>query len=486
MSWKSGTEPASPPRAAGRSIAVRLTMWYVLLCLGLLVAASSVLYWALASNLEREDDQRLFGKVAALRAAIVQRGSNLREIREEMERETATPGFYARLLDAHGRLIAESPHEDHMPDASLFDPALATSPTWQAQSRRGHDGRLYRIVAVVVDGPAASLYTILAAMDRSDDERLLHAYWQTVAYVLAVVLAIAVAVGYFIARRGLRPLARLSETVRRVHVDELHHRIGERRWPAELEQLAATFDQMLERLQESFERLSRFSADIAHELRTPLNVLRGEAEVALSKSRSVEEYRAALESSLEEYGRLTRLVDGLLFLARAENPETQIEKRPIELEREAESVCAFYEGLASEQGITLRHAGAARIAADAALVRRAVGNLVANAILHTPRGGGVTVDIVARDTRGADITVRDTGDGIAPQHLPRLFDRFYRAEDARPRDREGMGLGLAIVKSIMQLHGGNVSIQSELGRGTTVTLNFPTPPIHADSEPPHD
>ena len=475
MSWKSGTEPlASTPHVAARSITVRLTLWYALLCLGLLVAASSVLYFALASNLEREDDQRLLGKVAALRAAIVQRGSNLREIREEMEREATIPaGFYVRLLDANGQLIADSPHGDHLPDASLFDSALATSPVWQAQNRRGRDGRLYRIAAVAVDGPLASRYTILAVLDRSRDEQLLNTYLQTVAYVLAVVLAIAVAVGYYIARRGLRPLARLSETVRRVHVDELHHRIGERRWPAELEQLAATFDQMLERLQESFERLSRFSADIAHELRTPLNVLRGEAEVALSKSRSVEEYRAALESSLEEYGRLTRLVDGLLFLARAENPETQIEKRPIDLEREVESVCAFYEGLASEQGITLRHTGAARIAADAALVRRAVGNLVANAIRHTPRGGCVTVDIVARDTHGADITVRDTGDGIAPQHLPRLYDRFYRAEDARPRDREGVGLGLAIVKSIMQLHGGTVTIQSELGRGTAATLSFP-------------
>lgn len=475
MSWKSGTEPpASPPHAAGRSIAVRLTLWYALLCLGLLAVASGVLYWVLDSNQEREDDQRLFGKVAALHAAIVQRGSSLRGIQEEMEREAAMPaGFYARVLDSHGRLIAESPPLDHGLDTQLFGPFLATPPARHPQNWHTGDGRLYRIVAVTVDNPPASGYTILAALDRSHDEHLLNAYLQTVAYVLAAVLAIAVVVGYFIARRGLRPLARLSETVRRVHADELYHRIGERRWPAELEQLAATFDQMLERLQESFERLSRFSADIAHELRTPLNVLRGEAEVALSKSRSVEEYRAALESSLEEYARLTRLVDGLLFLARAENPVTQIEKRPIELEREVESVCAFYEGLASEQGVTLRRDGAARIAADPALVRRAVGNLVANAIRHTPRGGCVIVDIVQHDSRGTDITVRDTGGGIAPEHLPKLFDRFYRADGARLRDREGAGLGLAIVKSIMQLHGGTIVIQSELGRGTAATLRFP-------------
>ena len=234
---------------------------------------------------------------------------------------------------------------------------------------------------------------------------------------------------------------------------------------------------MLDRLEESFGRLAQFSADIAHELRTPVNNLRGEAEVTLSRPRSVEEYRDVLGSNLEECVRLSRMIDSLLFLARAENPRTQIEKEPLSVGRELTAVQAFYEASAAEAGVRLAVAecGEMIVVANRPLLQRAVGNLVANALAHTPPGG--TVALSAMSAEGMiRIEVLDTGCGIPAEHVPRLFDRFYRVDRARSSATGGVGLGLAIVKGIAELHGGSVTLTSGVGRGTCITLQLPAGP----------
>jgi two-component system heavy metal sensor histidine kinase CusS len=202
---------------------------------------------------------------------------------------------------------------------------------------------------------------------------------------------------------------------------------------------------MLDRLEESFKRLARFSADIAHELRTPVNNLRREAEVALGKSRSAEGYREVLGSCLEECARLSRIIDSLL-----------------------------YEAAAAEAGVTLRLICSDGMVAnlDRTLFQRAVGNLVANALAHTPAGGIVTV-AAGREDGAVTVNVTDTGCGIPEAHLPHVFDRFYRVDDARSTATGGVGLGLAIVKTIAGLHHGSAMIKSEVGKGTRVTLAFP-------------
>jgi two-component system heavy metal sensor histidine kinase CusS len=244
---------------------------------------------------------------------------------------------------------------------------------------------------------------------------------------------------------------------------------------------------MLARLEESFTRLSQFSADLAHELRTPVNNLICAADVALSRSRTPEEYKEVLESGLEEYGRLSRMIDSLLFLARAENPETKVQKVPFDARKEIQSVIDFYEPLSQEEGVDLATAapesntGPVTLKADVDLFRRALSNLISNALHHTPRGGRVTVSARVAGG-GVEVEVADSGCGIGPEHLPRIFDRFYRADRARAHHPEGAGLGLPIVKSILDLHGGTVSVRSQLGKGATFTLRFPAahfprPPI---------
>jgi len=166
-------------------------------------------------------------------------------------------------------------------------------------------------------------------------------------------------------------------------------------------------------------------------------------------------------------------VDGLLFLASPEQPDKQLEKQSLDLAQEINAVCAFYQAMAGELDVALLAAGRGRLSADSSLLRRALGNLVANALHHTPRGGRVVVEVKTSPEHIVEIVVSDTGCGIAAEYLPRIFDRFYRVDGARPRQGQSTGLGLAIVRSIMQLHGGTVSINSEPDHGTTVTLTFP-------------
>jgi len=291
--------------------------------------------------------------------------------------------------------------------------------------------------------------------------------------VLCVGLVFASVAGVWVARNGMRPLVEITRVAQHVTASQLHERIAGAPWPTELAELAAAFDAMLDRLEDSFTRLSQFSADLAHELRTPINNLRGEAEVALARSRTTGEYQQILASSLEECERLSRMIDGLLFLARADNPDMAVERVPLDARKEIEAVREFYEALAGEQGVQVTCEGSASLIGDPMLFRRAVSNVLGNALRHSTANGRVHISVRPLDDQAVELSVRDTGEGIAPEHLPRIFDRFYRAGRSRSQAPGGSGLGLAIVQSIMRLHGGSARIQSRPGQGTTVTLKFP-------------
>jgi two-component system heavy metal sensor histidine kinase CusS len=487
MFWKRadrtawGKTSAVPPVPRSWSIAGRLTLLYTLSACGLLILMAGFLYWALARNIAQEGQQFLADKIQVLRTIVRERSDDPAAFVEELQWEGEAHRFAkysARILDADGRTLLETPGMRDSVTASVFPTPIAVRDTPEEGSRwRSPHGASYLLMAAWAETKQAAdpRRLVQVALDISHDEALLADYRRTLMLVLVVGIVCSAGVGVAITRKGLRPLSAITTAAQRITATYLHERIAPAGWPQELTALATAFDGMLDRLEAAFTRLSQFSADLAHELRTPINNLMGEAEVVLARHRTAEEYRHALESSLEEYVRLTHTIESLLFLARAENPQPPIERSPFEARKALDAVREFYEAMAEESGVEVICQGEASIYASQMLFRRAVSNLLSNALRYTPPGGRITLEVTQLSDQSACVSIRDTGCGIAPDHLPKLFDRFYRVDPARSRHPQGTGLGLAIVKSIMELHGGTATIRSTLSIGTTVILRFPPP-----------
>ena len=452
------------------SLALRLTLWYSASAFALILLATGYLYVALVGQLVEEDDEWLAGKVAEVRRATEARPGDAADLRRLVEAGggRAAERILVRVDDPRG----PTPLAVETPGLSAAVPldAFPDGPV-AVRDYKAADGRLYRLRTE----RGANGVVVRAAMDRTEDEELLEGHRLRLAYVLGLSLLACALGGYALARRGVRPIRAVTDTARRIGPTALAERLDTAGLPAEVRDLADTFNGMVARLEDAFARLSRFSADIAHELRTPVNNLRGEVEVALGKPRSPDEYRDALGSCLEECGRLARLIDSLLFLARSENGGAALPTGPVDVAAELAAVRDFFEPLAAEAGVALTVDAPAGLSvpADRTLFQRAVANLVSNALAHTPAGGTVTLT-AAGEGAGVRVEVRDTGTGIAPADLPRVFDRFYRADKARTASAAGRdGLGLAIVKGIVEWPGGTASAASVPGEGTTVTLRFP-------------
>ena len=482
MSWKSGKGSAARDRRSGGvavwSVTRRFTLLYAASTVLLLSLAAGYLYWALARGLDARDDALMASKANVLRLLLREQPDATDVLASEVSHE-ATEGplrYYLRVLDQRGHVMIETPGmRDRLPP-DVFPPPGQTLPSPQhrdgANTRHRREFLLLSVMAGVrEDGRDTRVLQV--ALDISQSQALLAGYRQRLLLVVGLGLAFGSLVGAWLARKGAKPLRDITDRARQVTANRLQTRLQVTGWPAELADLGNAINAMLDRLEESFNRLSGCAADLAHELRTPISNLRGEAEVALGRCRTPAEYQAVLASNLEEYERLSRMIDGLLFIARAENPRAAVERRRFDARKEVEAVCDFYEALAGEQGVQIGIDGGAEVEADPLLFRRAMGNVLANALRHTPKGGHVRVQVRAVDGGGVEVTVRDNGSGIAPEHLPRVFDRFFRAADAASREDRGTGLGLPIVQSIMRLHDGMVTLDSQVGRGTIVVLRFP-------------
>jgi two-component system, OmpR family, heavy metal sensor histidine kinase CusS len=468
--------PALPPR---RTLAFRLSTAYSLAGLLLVILATASLYIVLRTELDRSTELFLADKLNVLRTMLRERPDDEDALHEEIELESEArryQQFYIRLLDEHGVQIMMTPGM-----AERLDLAELASRTRGRSGRSiamaGRHGQPFQVTSapVAVGTSPTHSDTVQIAIDVSQEEELLARYRLWFWGILLTTSVLFPLVGYRIARHGIRPVEEIAATARRITSTNLRERIGSEGYPSELASLAGTFNEMLERLEESFERISRFTTDIAHDLRTPVNNIRGEAEVALVRSRTVDEYRDVVESSLEEAVRLSELIGDLLFLARAESPLTGLHRENLNIRELLTTVRDYYEASATDAGISLVvNDGAESLNAelDRSLMLRAVSNLVSNAIAHTQPGGTVTL-AAADESAAIHIEVSDTGGGIPAEALPRVFDRFFRVDPSRSKTSGGTGLGLAIVQSILKLHGGTAEITSQLGRGTRVTLCMP-------------
>jgi two-component system heavy metal sensor histidine kinase CusS len=312
---------------------------------------------------------------------------------------------------------------------------------------------------------------VTLAVETTDTRQLLREHALVAALVAAMGTLASALLAWFVARRGLAPLGQVAARAGEVTARRLGERLDLTDAPLEVHGLADSINRMLERLEESFQALEQFSADIAHELRTPLNNLLLQTQVTLSRPRSAEEYHDALHSNLEELERLQRMVADMLFLARADRGMIEVRVEPIELRPEIESVAEYFEAAAAEKSQRIAVRGEGRVDGDRLMVRRAVNNLLSNAVRYSPTGARIDVAI-ANDAGGSTITVSNPGETIPPEELRRLFARFSRRDVARAREVEGAGLGLAIVESIMKLLGGRVDATSRHDL-VTFALHFP-------------
>jgi two-component system heavy metal sensor histidine kinase CusS len=428
-------------------------------------------YWVAIQRVNNDNDRYLTDKLAAIQADLAA-DSGPQSLSQELKIIHVADKVYAvRVLDSAGNTVAESPEMPQVLPVEIFPKTLSIPgqrPVPDTYHAANH--KTFALVTAVADLDNQRL-TLQLAQERTRDERFTTRYAALLTVMLGCVVLTCAGVAILVTRRTLRPLRRLAESIERTGATRLDERVPVGGWPDELQPLALGFNKMLGRLEDSFTRLSQFSADLAHELRTPIAILRGEAEGALTKPRNLEQYREVIESSLEEMQRLSAMIDNLLFLARAQTIGS-IKRQFFDGRAAIEKVREFYEALSQDQGLELNSEGEGQVYAEPVLFRRALVNLITNALRFTPSGGRVTVSLQHRDG-ASEIAVADNGCGISSQHLPNVFDRFFRGD--APRSSQGSGLGLSIVKSIMQIHDGNVSVQSDVGRGTVVTLRFPDP-----------
>lgn len=432
----------------------------------LVASATAFSYYVLVSSFEREDEQYLRDKIAGVVQRLRQEVEPVESVIEDWSRRDYPPSplkVEMRLLANDGQVLA-----------TTFGASDAQWPVWNDAVDSNVESILgqWRILTTRIPLGEGGDLILQATLDRREEEQFLIRYRKQLYLVLFVAATASAAGCYWLMRRGLRPLGELSSLASGVGLHRMNERLTPSQYCVELADVAHTFNAMLDRMEQWFQRLNRFSGDIAHELRTPLNNLRGEVEVILQKPRTKIEYVDALGSCLEEASKLSHLVDSLLFLARSESPQADLKRDSLDLASELLKIQEFYGAAAEEAGVSLKtEVTFAPLLADRTLFQRAIGNLVTNAISHTPPGGQIVV-MACLDNGHVNVSVTDTGCGIDSKHLPRVFDRLYRVNESR--GSQGFGLGLTIVKSVLTLHGGSVEIASTPGEGTIVSTLWPT------------
>jgi two-component system heavy metal sensor histidine kinase CusS len=459
-----------------------LTTWLTLSNAGsaflILALIASLLYGGLVVQLESQNQFYLHDEVQMLEQIIRSKGDDASLAATLSPDHTGKEyvKHFIRLMDKNGRIVYETPRMAELAPRAAFHAALRDGRPGVDKSWRSANGELAVGTSEWVDlGKSTGEQGILqVALDVTNVDSILIGYRVKIYGLLFPGFLLCVAVSYAIARKGTSSLVEMTGHVRRITASNLKEHISGSDWPRELNVLARAANQMLDRLDDSFSRVYNSATNLSHKMRTPLTILRGEAELALSRDRTVEELQDVIASSLEENDRLLRLIENILFLSSAEMGKFNTVASQLELRGELDSVVDFYTPFAEEKGIAITCSGSAEVQVDASLFRKAAA-LISNAIIYNAPGGTVELILRQGEDLSGELSVSDSGCGIIATELPKIFDRFYRIYATRYRDPQGTGLGLPIAKAIMDLHNGAIAVQSQPEQGTTVILKFPAP-----------
>jgi two-component system heavy metal sensor histidine kinase CusS len=461
------------------SLTLRLTLLFLVAAAAMFSITAVCFNWTLNAQLQMRDDRDVLETVEWLRARL-RHAPSIGSIRQNPEPFLDVAAMRDILLvaiyDAQEKTLIASLDEPRVASASALRQIAEEEPfnmsdVQEVTLNGGARARALKATARLGDG---SLVELVVAREGATRVALQAHYHMDLISIVALGTILSALLGVAVARAGLRPLRSVVRVASRISAERLDERFQAEGAPTEVAELAAAFNGMLARLDDSFRRLSQFSADLAHDFRTPLSNLMVQTQVSLSHTRTLVEYQTLLESNLQEYERLARMVENMLFLARADHAQVTLHKEPFALKPALEKIAEYFDGLAVEADVVVKvDATDDEICADRLLFERAVSNLVANAIRFTSKGETVWLR-GGRDATATAIEVSNLGTGIRPEHLDRLFDRFYRADPARDGRSGSAGLGLAIVKSIMTLHGGQVTVASAAEGLTSFRLSFPT------------
>jgi two-component system, OmpR family, heavy metal sensor histidine kinase CusS len=487
-----------------RSFAATLALAFGATTFSVFALVGNYVYFALDRQVRLQDDLDVVLAARHLRRLVEELDSD-QTVRQHADRLVSVvlgnSALSTVIFDEAGRpLVAhDGAQADDSPvvfgpgrvNAAAIDPSLLERPAKHVAAGdritdeaivqwRTQRGAMVRTIAFDSTLRDHEPVRVLISRDMRGPLRLLDDYRDTLKLAGIIGSLFALIGSYLLIRIVLRPLREIAAYAHHVTIDRLDSRVPVEHVPRELTALVTSLNGMLARLHGGFQKLSQFTADLAHDMRTPLANMRGATEVALARPRSNEEYQTLLASNLEECDRLSKMIENVIFLARAEHPQFVTSMREFDVREELDRIAGYFEGLAEEAGSVLRVTGGGRLRADLELFRRALGNLLANALRYTPRGR--KIEIVA--TQIGDmlrIVVANEGAPIDAVHLERIFDRFYRVDPSRSSASDAAlagasaGLGLAIVSTVMELHGGTVSAQSDT-KGTRLILMFPSRP----------
>ncbi|HUN65868.1 MAG TPA: ATP-binding protein [Bacteroidota bacterium] len=482
-----------------KSIRTRLTLWYSLILLTTLVAFGLIAYTYSREQLLDNLDKSLLNEVHWVRAIIEPRGSGMRPSKKFVSKKKTIVLPEQPPLPEEGQEPSDADEEvwnqiyEHalmnwkktmieVTDKSglvvfrsftvgeenpmVGEVPLDTTRIITVRSERGTD---FRVVAT-----ATKMTRIYVAYPLGEVTEVLDNLFSIFLILIPIALAISIGGGWFLAYTSLRPVDEITKAAREISAHNLATRIPPRAVQDEIGRLVATFNDMIERLRLSFDRIRQFSVDASHELRTPLTIMRGEVELALRNTKEPEEYRRVLVSNLEEILRLATIIDSLLALAKADADLADIPLQPVNIRDLIAELYEDSEVIASKKQITVRLSRNtdAVVLGDPVRLRQLFLNLLDNAVKYTPEGGTVILS-ADRTEAHAVIRVADTGVGIAPEEQNKIFDRFYRVEKGRSRDMGGSGLGLSIAQWIVGLHHGTIAVESEPGAGSTFIVTLP-------------
>jgi two-component system heavy metal sensor histidine kinase CusS len=466
-------------RSRGRwSILSRLMTLYAVVTIIVLTSSSLTLHWILAKNLEGSDLIFLRNEVSNISSILKLHVGDWNALNQELvwAPESQEKSYYARVILPNGNVVMETPGMTVLFEDHNFPPASkdSLSPSVVDFYVSHKDNQIYLLMSqwVQIENYQKQTFLIQVALNISRDQVLLSKYGHDLLVVSLLALFFSLLLSYGVAKKGLAPLRNMARQVEKITAFRLSTRMTVARLPKELTLLAHSFNKMLRRMEKSFDDLSAFSSNLAHEIRTPINNLIGETDLILRSSRSEKEYQDLLVSNMEELSRLASIVERLLFLARAENSRLLTTLVELDLSIEIPALIEFHHAVAEDKKITLTASGGGKIKADLTLFRRAINNLISNALKYTGEGGTVHVSAAPWEDRWIRISVKDNGEGIPEADLPRIFDRFYRVDRMRSKHSGGTGLGLAIVKSIVELHGGSVGVKSQLDQGTEIWTDW--------------